>query len=255
MGPAGQQSTEFILLEENILTVTIPRYDIWIEQCTYRHLLEVLANGMPDPPVVLVQGFLGRGPDAAVGALLPAYEFDAVEDLPAGGQGAYAIVLKGAAGAVLARHAWNPTWSVPDLEVERDALSFAFRLVRPDDLARIDLEGPDGLLDSRALSRARPQVTISAPSPDAPAPVEDGVVRVEWSGEDADGDALLYTLLYSADGGETWMDVAFETAETSALVPIDPEAHADAHRILVRATDGGRSADAVQSLHPTSGGS
>lgn len=255
MGPGNQQSTEFVILEGNLLTVTIPRYDLWIEQCTYRHLVEVLSGGVPDPPVVLVQGYVGRGPRGPVGALLPVYEFDAVEDLTVGGQGGFAIVLRDAAGGALARYAWDPTWGVPDLEVERDALSFAFRLRRPNELARIELEGPDGLLDSRALSPSKPEVRILAPSPDVPAALDEGAVRVEWSGTDADGDPLLYTVFYSPNGGATWQDVAFETVETSVLVPIDTEAPTGSHRVLVRATDGGRSADAVLSLPPRTGGS
>jgi hypothetical protein len=73
---------------------------------------------------------------------------------------------------------------------------------------------------------------------------------VEWKGADADGDPLLYTVLYSSDAGRTWMDVEVETDATSVVVPIDPEAPEDAHRVLVRVTDGGRSSDASTSLVP-----
>jgi hypothetical protein len=256
MGPLSQPTTEFVLVEGQMIVYSEDRRsDIWIEQCTYRHLLEVLSGGVPDPPIVLIQGFLGRGSGGAVGALMPVYEFDAVEDLPADGPGSFAIVLRDAAGAMLARHAWEPIWSVPDLEAERDALAFAFRLRRPDALARIELEGPQGVLDTRDLSASRPEVTIRSPGPGEPVRVDGSTVRVEWSGADADGDPLVYTVLYSSNGGETWLDVAFETPEASVLVPVDPEAPADAHRILVRATDGGRSSDALQTLHPVVGGS
>jgi hypothetical protein len=256
MGPLLQSTTEFVLVEGQMIVYTEDRRsDVWIEQCTYRHLLEVLGGGVPDPPVVLVQGFVGRGRDGAVGALLPVYEFDAVEDRSADGRGQFAIVLRDASGEVLSRHVWDPVWRVPDLEIERDALAFAFRVRRPEALARIELEGPQGVLDARDLSASRPEVSIRTPGPGEPVRVDGGRVRVDWTGADADGDPLVYTVLYSANGGETWMDVAFETSETSALVPIDLEAPADAHRILVRATDGGRSSDAVQFLHPRSGGS
>jgi hypothetical protein len=255
MGPLGQPKTEFVLLEGQMIVYTEDRRaDIWIEQCTYRHLLEVLGSGVPDPPVVLVQGFVGRGPEGAVGALMPVYEFDAVEDLPPGGRGEFAIVLRDGSGEVLSRHPWDPVWRVPDLEIERDGLAFAFRLRRPEALARIELEGPEGILDVRELSASRPQVAIRSPRPDETIRVEGNAVPVEWTGTDADGDRLVYTVFYSADRGETWMDVAFETAETSVLVPIDLEAPADAHRILVRVTDGGRSADAVRTLQLDSGG-
>lgn len=249
MGPL-RSNTTFAMVEGVLMVDFVPETGHWIEQCTYWHLLWILSAGQPDPPVLLVQGFAARGPDGPAGALLPFYEFDSVEDLPAGGDGSWAIVLEDASGAVLSRHAWEPVWRIPDLEVDRSVVSFAFRLLRPEALARVELEGPGGILDVRSLSPSPPSVTILRPLAGGAAPLEDGAVRVEWTGSDADGDSLLYTVFYSANGGESWRDVAFETHATSVLVPIDPEAPADAHRVLVRATDGGRSADAVQTLQP-----
>jgi hypothetical protein len=173
-----------------------------------------------------------------------------IEDLPGGGEGEWAIVLRDARGDVLARHSWEPQWYVPDVDVERSLVAFAFRLLPPDGLASVELEGPGGLLDVRTLSASIPIVTISTPTAGGAAEFEAEGVRVRWSGTDPDGDALLYTVLYSSDAGETWEDVEVETAETSAVAPIDPEAPVDAHRVLVRVTDGGRSADAVVAFRP-----
>jgi hypothetical protein len=223
---------------------------LWITQCTYWHVLNVLSAGVPDPPVVLVQGFVSRTPAGPAGFFQPFYEFDAVEDLPAGGEGSWAVVLKDAAGTVLARHAWEPQWKIPDMEPARTLVAFAWRLLRPPGLASVELEGPEGLLDSRSLSPAAPVVSIVSPAEGATAQVENGEIVVEWAVSDPDGDPVLSTVLYSPDAGETWMHVVFETAETSARVPLDPEAPADAHRVLVRVTDGGRSADAVVAFRP-----
>lgn len=217
----------------------------WIEQCTYWHVLEVLSASVPDPPILLVQGYVGRHEGRTAGAFQPFYEFDSIEDLPPGGEGSWAIVLQDGAGATLARHDWEPIWEIPDVERERNLIAFAFRLRRPEGLARVVLEGPDGPLDTRTLSANPPRVTIVDPLDGAPGVVEDGGMRVEWSAIDPDGDTLLSTVLYSSDAGDTWVDVAVETAATSIVVPLDPFAPPDAHRILVRATDGGRSADAT----------
>lgn len=227
----------------------------WIEQCTYWHVLEVLSAGVPDPPVLLVQGYVGRHEGRTAGALQPFYEFDSIEDLPAGGEGSWAIVLQDGAGATLARHAWEPVWEIPDVDRERNLVAFAFRLRRPEGLARVVLEGPDGPLDARTLSASPPRVTIVAPPEGVPGVVEDGGIRVEWSASDPDGDALLSTVLYTSDGGETWVDVAVETAATSIVVPLDPAAPPDAHRVLVRVTDGGRSSDQTRALQPPAEGS
>jgi hypothetical protein len=228
--------------------------DKWITQCTYRHLIQVLSAGIPDPRVVLVQGFVARHDGRTAGVFLPFYDLDGFVDLPPDGTGIWAIVLRDAAGDVLARHAWEPQWRIPDVDVERPLMAFAFRLPWIEGIARVDLEGPEGLLDSRSLSTTAPSVTIVSPAEGAATPLENGGIRVDWSGSDADGDSLLYTVLYSSDGGTRWMDVAVETEETSVLVPIEPDAPHDAHRVLVRATDGGRSADAARTLQPANGG-
>jgi hypothetical protein len=222
----------------------------WITQCTYRHLIEVLSAGMVDPRVVLVQGFVARHDGRTAGVFLPFYDLDGFVDLPPDGTGTWAIVLRDATGDVLARHAWEPQWRIPDVDVDRSLVAFAFRLPWIDGIARVDLEGPGGPLDSRILSATAPSVTITSPAAGAAAPVGDGRIRAEWTGADADGDSLLYTVLYSSDGGTRWMDVVVETEETSVLVPLDPEAPRDAHRVLVRATDGGRSGDAIVSFRP-----
>jgi hypothetical protein len=254
MGPA-RESTSFALVDGILIVDQAPETNVWIEQCTYWHLLWILSSSPPDPPVVLIQGFAGRGADGFAGAILPLYEFESVTDIPSEeGEGGWAIVLKDASGAILSRHVWEPVWRIPHLEVERNLVSFAFRLLRPPALARVELQGPDGVVDAVDLSASAPRVTILRPAAGETAPLEEGAVRVEWSGTDADDDPLLYTVFYSGNGGETWMDVAFETDATSVLVPIDPEAPAHAHRVLVRATDGGRSADALLTLSLPEGG-
>jgi len=226
-------------------------WDRWITQCTYRHVLEYLRRGAPDPRVLLVQGFVGREAARTAGMFLPFYDLDGVEDLPSGGTGSWVVVLRGEGGNVLSRHAWEPAWQIPDVPQERRIVSFAFRVLRPEGLARVDLEGPDGIADSVSLSATDPVVSVVTPADGAALPVEDRSVLVEWRGSDADGDALLYTVLYSSDAGRRWIDAAVETEGPSLRVPIDLEAPADAHRVLVRVTDGGRSADAVVAFRPT----
>jgi hypothetical protein len=96
--------------------------------------------------------------------------------------------------------------------------------------------GPGGAVaDQRTISATAPAVRIATP-PVLPTP--GGSIRLDWEGTDADGDALVYTIQYSADS-ESWETVAFEQPETSATIsiagrPRDP-------RVRVIATDGGRS--------------
>jgi hypothetical protein len=41
-----------------------------------------------------------------------------------------------------------------------------------------------------------------------------GSVRITWSAEDPDGDALVSHVLYSPDGGERWIPIAVDLAAT-----------------------------------------
>jgi hypothetical protein len=63
-----------------------------------------------------------------------------------------------------------------------------------------------------AVSAHAPQVTLL--SPDGGETFED-TMTITWSGSDADGDDLFYSLQYSPDNGQTWQAVAVNLGETS----------------------------------------
>ncbi|MFO0874288.1 MAG: hypothetical protein U0575_09990 [Phycisphaerales bacterium] len=72
-----------------------------------------------------------------------------------------------------------------------------------------------------------------------------GSVRITWSAEDPDGDALVSHVLYSPDGGERWIPIAVDLAATS--FDFDT-AHVPATRggtglFVVRTSDGFNSTD------------
>lgn len=207
----------------------------FITQCTYWHLLKQLVEGPPDPPVILVQGYIARGEAGVDGVLLPAYQFDAVADLEEGTGGDWAIQLRTRKGKKLGRFPFEPIFAIPHGE-ERRAISFSYRV--PDDprVGRIDLVGPGGVLDTLTYSDHAPVVAI------APAEPAEGRVRIEWTGTDADGDELLYAVFYSSDGGESWVPLAFEQIESFVEVQLEPEA--TDHAVRVIATDGARSGEA-----------
>jgi uncharacterized repeat protein (TIGR01451 family) len=62
---------------------------------------------------------------------------------------------------------------------------------------------------------------------------------VDWLASDADGDPLLSTVLYSADGGGNWQAVALEETVQELDVPL--AAHRSGHRVRVLVSDGARS--------------
>ncbi|MBI2912720.1 MAG: hypothetical protein HYY03_02230 [Chloroflexi bacterium] len=65
-----------------------------------------------------------------------------------------------------------------------------------------------------ATELARLDASPSAPSLDVAAPNGDwtaGTHTLTWSGSDADGDDVLYTVLYSPDGGASWVPIEVDT--------------------------------------------
>ncbi len=86
-------------------------------------------------------------------------------------------------------------------------------------------------------------MTISAPAPGSTVAAPGDTVRVQWVGSDVDGDDLLYTALYSSDGGGAWETVEYEISETEIDVLINRAG--TAHRAKVIATDGVRSTETV----------
>jgi hypothetical protein len=212
----------------------------WTDQCTYWQLVNVLRQP-PDPPVVVVRGVQARNGDAVAGQLLPAYQVDGAVDLAAGDGGDWAIVARSADGSVLGRYPFEPAWAIPDLEGERDLLSFLYRIPASGGVARVDLEGPGARLDELDWSAHAPRVTITAPADDTIVDPVGGAVHVTWTGSDADADPLLYTVLTS-DDGDVFVAQSVEQTGTSFDVVV-PAGGSQVLRVV--ATDGARSSEST----------
>ena len=63
------------------------------------------------------------------------------------------------------------------------------------------------VLDQRRVSANAPTVQITSPAGAATWPAG-STQTITWTGNDADGDALIYSLLYSNDGGANWVFLA-----------------------------------------------
>ncbi len=228
----------------NVRSMMGPVGSDWITQGTYWHLLQQF-QGAPDPPLVVVRGYLGRQGDRVLGRLGPLYSVNGEPDLAAGtlGAGQVAVVLRDASGAEIARYPFSPGWRIPDLEVDQPVVGFSWSVPDDPSAAEIALVGPGGeTLDARRRSANAPTVEITAPTSGAAVTAADGRLHVEWRAADADGDALTFMVLYSPDAGATWRVVSFEQTGTGFDVPV--EGRPRAARVKVIATDGGRSGEA-----------
>lgn len=213
------------------------RSDFWTDQCTYKNLIGQLQT-LNDPPVLLVQGRMARDEDEVVGELLPAYRNDGIVDLTEGAGGDYALVVRDATGAILARYPFEPGWTLATHPaIERNVLTFAYRIPDLPDAAAVELTGPSGLLDTLDIVSAPPEVTITSPAEGAS--VRGSTVTLTWEASDPEGVPLAFTVLHSLDGGRTWRTEAVEIDGLSATVPL---AGGKRHAVQVVATDGAASA-------------
>ncbi len=189
----------------------------WISDWTYRELYQTLLNAAANAPAALMPvpaapGLMQAGPWLLVQGGLSGADsglFSNVERLPAAAAvpplvpGGYALELRSSGGGLLASYPFTPlsgedspgvlafTQLITDV-----AGSASVRLVRLSDSA---------LLAERALSPHAP--TLNNISVNL---VPDGSgALLGWSAGDIDGDPLTFDVLYSLDGGQAFMPVAF----------------------------------------------
>jgi hypothetical protein len=108
---------------------------------------------------------------------------------------------------------------------------------------QVELVGPGGVLDRRQLNPEPPAIEITSPTDQARVTPTGGKVRVTWKATASQGATLLYSVLYSPNGGKDWLDQAFEQKDTALDVRLDPKGKD--HWIKIVATDGTRSAEAI----------
>ena len=93
------------------------------------------------------------------------------------------------------------------------------------------------VLDQRRVSAHAPTVQITGPTAATTWPAG-SMQTITWTGSDADGDALTYSLLYSNDGGAHWVLLADHLTATSYTVEVNSLAGGTDARFRVVANDG-----------------
>lgn len=216
------------------------------DQCTFWHLSRVL-QAIPDPPVLYVQGRLARKGNRVIGRLLSSYSLDGTTTRVKRPGGRYAIVLRNKSGRSLGRYPFIPKWDLHGdpigATIRRSVLTFGLTVPDPSGVARIDLVYRKKTLDRIRYSARPPTVRITAPAGNLPAGTS--ITTVRWVGKDRDRNRLRYSVLYSPDGGQTWLPRVFEQRGRSAAVTLD---NVSDHLVKVIANDGTRSTEAIVSF-------
>ncbi|MCW5861054.1 MAG: hypothetical protein KIS63_22350, partial [Caldilineales bacterium] len=162
--------------------------------------------------------------------------------------GRYTIELQDAAGTVLFSRGFDPIHEERHENEEEEA--HPFRQLLPDRpaAARIAIREGDTVLFSRVLSAHAPTVTVTSPTAGAIWPAT-GLGAIRWSAQDEDGDALTYVVMFSRDGGATWVNLATGLAGTGYDIELETLAGAAGQaRIRVLANDGMRSGQGESGL-------
>lgn len=205
----------------------------WIEQCTYWHLLRALERPV-DPPVLGVVATVERGSAGTTATFEPGYSFDSESDLDANETGAFALVLRDAADAELARYAFDVA-DATDAGVPLRIVGISHRVPHHPAARSLALEEQGRELARVAVPERAPVVTVEEPADGAT--VADALsagVEVRWR---VDATAAEQMVLLSTDGA-SWSPVGVRVAGASFRIPADALVPGATHHVRVVASDG-----------------
>ncbi len=158
--------------------------------------------------------------------------------------GAYRIRLLNGGGGELAHYDFTPiAGEDPSALLISEFVPFALGT------ARVEITHPASgdLAWGYDLSANAPAVSgVQLVSP--PSPVS-GVVTLQWTASDADGDTLAYDVLYSDDNGTTWQTVHMNLAATSVAVDTAVLPGSTQGRFKVIANDGLNQGEAMSAAY------
>jgi len=123
----------------------------------------------------------------------------------------YAIVLRGAGGAELARYPFTPKevhgGPAPDQERNEDYLAISELVPYVAGTTQVVIEGPGGAALKTVSAGANPP-SVTVVSPNGGETLAGPTITVSWTASDPDGDPLSFNVQYSPDNGATWETVA-----------------------------------------------
>jgi Tol biopolymer transport system component len=218
----------------------------WVSLATHRFLFERLAVDPVDPPLLWLQGTVAPDGTVQTGAW---FAVDGYLDAELGDRGEVDVRYLDADGTEIGRTAFDLSHEIADAapegtSVPLDPAGFSVRIPDVPGAAEIALERDGETLFTREKSANPPSLHVTSPSGSAAA-TPGTAVTVSWTGGDADGDALTYSVLTSRDGGTTWLPVAAGLDGTSHTFPVGPATTGGDLRVKVVASDGWNTVEAL----------
>jgi len=225
----------------------------WITDFHYERLMNKMLNptlqsaSAEETDRLLVSGSINLGTDEVW--LDPFSLFDDMVELETRLPGEFAIVLADELGVRLATYPFTPK----SQHVEDSSAGVAcgtvgsgavavepaqiFELVPWDpDTTEVSIWHSDTKIASRWVTANAPWVEVS--SPNGGDIVDGDTLHISWSAGDPDGDDLAYTILYSADEGQSWITLAADIENSSYQANAGLLAGSTQALVKVIATDG-----------------
>ncbi len=196
-------------------------HESWVCDETYPDLFKALMDP-PGEKVVYVAGLIHQnGTVQLENWYLSEGEPDPLDEGP------YKIQCVSSTGEVLYSGGFGE-------EVE-DFLAFGFAVPYPEGTTKIVIKKEEVLLKDVQATPNPPEVTVHYPNGGE---TIDGTSEIKWSAEDRDGDKLSYSVLYSHDGGESWMALEVDLNETDCTLASSNLPGGEQCLVKVVATDG-----------------
>lgn len=148
--------------------------------------------------------------------------------------GPYIFEYQDAGGAVLYQKSFDVSFTMEGETLNQSP--FVFTIPYVNGTARVVVKRGATTLAQKVASAHAPTVTVL--SPNGNEQLRGGTITVSWTASDIDGDALSYTVLYSANNGATWELIAGGLSSTSTTWSVQGLPASSAYRIKVVATDG-----------------
>jgi hypothetical protein len=153
----------------------------------------------------------------------------------------YCLEFRGSGATLLQSYCFDGSLGCTE-GVGPQLAGFHYNLPWPAGTTLVQLKEGQTVLAERAASAHLPTVHVLAPNGGE---ALDGEFEVRWTGNDADGDPLSYSVLYSPDGGVSWRPLGIDTTGTSMVVSTNDLIGGELGQIRVRVTDGFSSAEDV----------
>jgi len=217
----------------------------WISRQEYNKLFDRMMSGIIGPSKLnVLEGSTGQYLSLALligkdntASVIHSYLHNYNELLLPESGDDYLLVIKDSVGNELASYGFTVTFVLDfgSNTLSLDSNSVYFNIPWPDTAKYFEVRcGVQNILTS-AISNNAPTVIITTPNS---GPLPPGIVTVEWTANDIDGDELKFDLLWSKDGGVSFSPIEFGLTSNSFDLPTDNLPGTNQGVLRVVASDG-----------------